>query len=120
MHRPRPVVTGVNVTLSVVDPNGDVFDIGTATSDSTGYYSFVYTPDVAGTYNVTATFAGTKDYYPSVAETAFAVAEAPEPTPTPEPTPAPMTDTYILGAAGGIIAAIAIITVVIAIMLRKR
>ena len=42
MQKPRPTdVTGVDVTLTVIDPNGNTYDIGTATSDSYGHYNLM-------------------------------------------------------------------------------
>ncbi len=67
---------GVPVQISVVDANGNSRTIGTATTDATGQYNLVWTPDIAGTYKVIATFAGTNAYYPSFATTAFTVMQA--------------------------------------------
>jgi outer membrane protein assembly factor BamB len=63
-------VKGVPVTISVVDANGNYRTIGTAISDASGTYSFAWSPDIAGTYTVTATFTGSASYYGSSAETA--------------------------------------------------
>jgi hypothetical protein len=120
INRPRPDVTGVDVTLTIVDADGVVQDTEVVTSDSTGYYSYMWEPSADGVFTVTADFAGTNGYYPSVAQTSFTVEAAPEPTPTPEPTPAPMTNTYILGATIAIIAVIFVITAVVAIFLRRK
>ncbi len=98
--------TGVDVTINVVDANGNYRTIGTATTDANGYYSLVWTPDIEGKYNVFATFAGTKGYWPSSQETSFNVQEAAA-TATPQPTQAPsMADQYFLPAVIGIIIAI--------------
>jgi hypothetical protein len=112
--------TGVTVTLSVIDSNDNCYDIGTATTDANGFFSYEWTPDIPGKFTVFATFAGTNGYWPSQAETAFTVMQAPEATPPPTATPAPMTDTYVLGSAIGIIIAIAVVGAVIVLMLRKR
>lgn len=108
---------GVDVSLDVVDANGNFRNIGTATSDASGFYSFEYMPDIPGKYAAIATFAGTESYYASYAEAAFVVDEAPEPTPGPTATPAPQTDTYIAGSTIAIIAAIAVVAFLI---LRKK
>ncbi len=42
--------TGVPLTVSVVDSNGNYRTIGTTTSDSLGSYSFSWVPDIAGKY----------------------------------------------------------------------
>ena len=117
-NRPRPDVTGVDVTLTAVGPDGSSQEIGVVTSDSTGYYSLVWAPPAVGSYTVTADFAGSAAYYASNAQTSFTVAAAPEP-PVIEPEPAPMTDTYILVSAAGIIVAIAVITGVIALLIKR-
>jgi len=113
-----PTATGVDVTVDVVDVNGNFRNIGTATSDATGYYNLAWTPDIYGQYTVIATFAGTEGYYASYAQTAFIVDPAPEPTAAPpDPTPPPPTETYI---AGSTIAIIAAIVVVAFLLLRKK
>ena len=117
-NRPRPDVTGVDVTLTAIGPDGSSQQIGVATSTSTGYYNFVFEPQAVGSYTVVADFAGSDAYYPSNAQTSFTVAAAPEP-PVVEPEPAPLTDTYILGATAGIIIAIAVIGAVVILFIRR-
>jgi hypothetical protein len=110
--------TGVEVTLNVLDANGNFREIGKATSDGTGYYSFHWTPDVPGKYNVYASFAGSESYWPSHAEAAFAVDPAPE---VKEPQVQPsMTDTYVWAGVGVIVIAIAIVGALLAMLLRRR
>ena len=114
----RPAATGVEVTLTVLDPNGNVYDIGTATADSTGMFKLFWTPPVPGEYTVIAQFPGSKAYYPSYAETSIGVTEAPADTTTePASPPASMTDTYVAGFGIAIIVAIVIVGV---LLLRKR
>jgi len=108
---------GVDVTLDVIDANGNFRNIGTATSDTSGFYSMEWMPDIPGKYTVIATFAGSEAYYASYAEAAFVVDQAPEPTAPPEATPAPMTDTYVVGTGIAVIAAIA---VAVLLILRKK
>ena len=111
---------GVDVTINVVDSNGNFRSIGTAKTDYTGAYSLVWTPDISGTYNVIASFAGTNGYWPSSATTAFNVMQE-HPTATPAPTAAPsMADQYFVPAIAGLFVFIAIIGVVIILVLRKR
>lgn len=121
MQKPKPTnATGVPVTLTVTDSNGNTRPIGTTTSDSSGSYSFQWTPDITGKYTVTATFAGSNAYYGSSAETAFAVDPA---APTPAPTQAPQqstVDQYFVPAVAGIIVAIAIGFAITILVLRKR
>ncbi len=72
------------------------------------------------TYTVFASFDGSKSYWPSHAETSFAVdAAAPTPTPLPVATQPP-TEMYFILSSIAIIAAIAIIGFVIILVLRKR
>ncbi len=121
MQQPKPTdATGVDVVLSVFDPNGNCYPVATTTSDVDGFYSAVFTPEVPGKYVVYATFAGSESYWPSSAVTAINVENAPEPTPMPTSTPAPMTDAYVLGLGGASIAAIIAIGIVLILMLRKR
>jgi hypothetical protein len=119
MQKPLPAnVTGVEVVISVVDPNNNYYEVGRATSDANGLFHCAFTPEVPGEYTVIATFAGSESYWQSHAETALFVEEATQPTPAPTPTPAPMTDTYILGSTIGII--IAIVIGFALLLLRKR
>lgn len=113
-------IMGVNVTITVIDPNGNTPVVGTATSDASGFYSCAFVPEVPGKYTVIVSFDGSGAYYGSSAETAINVESAPEPTPTPTASPAPMTDSYVLGLGGVAIAAIVAIGIVIILMLRKR
>jgi outer membrane protein assembly factor BamB len=120
-QQPRPTdAEGVEVIISVFDPNGNYYDVATATSDAEGYFGTTFTPVVPGTYTVIAQFAGSDSYYGSVAETFINVEEAPAETAPPTPTPAPMTDAYVLGLGAGSIVAIVAIGLVIILMLRKR
>ena len=117
---PRPMdCTGVEVTISVLDANGNFRDIGTAMSDTSGFYSFDWIPDIPGKYTVVVSFAGSKAYWPSFAETAFTVDEALQPPETPEEQP-DMTGTYMLYSTIGIIAAIVVVGAVIVLLQRKR
>lgn len=124
LHMQKPIPTnakGVEVSLDVIDANNNFRNIGTATSDASGVYSLVWKPDITGKYTVIATFAGSDSYGSSSARTNFYVEEAVSAV-TPEPTQAPasMADIYFLPMSIGIIAAIAIVGVVLALLLRKR
>jgi len=120
MQYPKPAdVFGVDVTISVLDPNGNSYSVASATSDTSGTFYAEFIPEVPGMYTVIATFEGSEAYYGSSAATHLKVDTAVV-TPPPTPTPAPMTDTYVLGL--GITSVIAIIAIglVLILMLRKR
>jgi hypothetical protein len=123
IYQQKPMPTnfaGVEVTLSVIDANGNYRAIGTATTDETGSYSLQWTPDITGKYTVTATFAGTNGYWPSFAKTSFAVDPAPA-TPAPtEPPPESMADQYFIPAIAGLFVFIAVVGIAIIAVLRKR
>jgi hypothetical protein len=113
-------VTGVPLTVSVIDANGNYRTIGTTTSDATGHYSFAWQPDIAGAYQVYVTFAGSKAYYGSSAVTTF-VADEPVATATPQPTQAPSAaDLYFLPAIIGVIVAILVVGAVLALLVTKK
>jgi hypothetical protein len=117
-QKPLPTnFTGVTVTLEVLDSNGNYRSIGSAATDASGSYSFVWTPDIPGKYTVVATFAGTNGYWLSYSETAFDIQEAPPATPTPTPLALPPTETYFAVSTIAIIIAIAIAVV---LLLRKK
>jgi len=121
MQKPRPAdVTGVQVTVEVLDANGNYRDIGTATTDASGAYSLMWTPDIPGKFTVVAKFAGSESYWSSSAAAAFGVDEAPEPTVAPTQAPSNAADMYLLPGIGIIVAAIAIVGVAILLMLRKK
>ena len=77
MQKPRPTnTTGVTVQLYAIDSNSNYRRIGETTSDENGCFSYPWTPDIAGTYTVFASFDGSESYWPSHAETAFNIDEA--------------------------------------------
>jgi outer membrane protein assembly factor BamB len=119
---PRPTnASGVEVTLDAIDPNNNFVHIGTATSDSSGTFGYMWEPEVPGKYTVIATFAGSGAYYASFAETTIGVEEAPEPTQAPTPTPMSVAEQYFIPATVGMIIAIVAVGAVLALlMLRKR
>jgi hypothetical protein len=108
---------GVEVTLDVLDPNGNFVHIDTVTSDASGMFKKAFVPEVPGEYTIIATFAGSKSYYGSHAETTINVDEAPLATP---PIEIPQPFDYTLTIVGtGIVLLIAIAIVGI-LILRKR
>ncbi len=112
--------TGVEVILSVIDSNGNYRQIGTTTTDTTGTYSYTWTPDISGDFTVYANFAGTNGYWPSYAEDHFTVMEASSPTPTSQPVDMTSTQNYILGIGAAIIVVVIVIGAVLALLVRKR
>jgi hypothetical protein len=114
-------ITGVPVTLSVIDANGNSRVIGTTTTNAAGSYGFTWTPDITGNYTVIATFAGTGSYYGSSAQTYF-YANAPEaavPTPTTVSMSATQDDIFA-GVAAIIVVMVVIGAVLALLLLRKR
>ena len=112
--------TGVSITIDVLDSNGNYRQIGSTTSDASGFYTFTWIPDIKGDYTVYATFAGSQSYYGSTAEASFYVSDSTTPAPTAiqQANFATTTDLmmYTLGAAIAIITAIAVAV----LLLRKR
>ena len=122
MDQPRPTdATGVPVTVSVVDPNGNYYVVGTATSDSNGAFKVVFTPEVPGVYTVMANFAGSASYYGSQATTAVYVDEA-HATATPQPTKEPTAaDLYFVPAIAGLfVLVIIVLALLVVLMMKKR
>ncbi len=118
---PKPTnATGVQVTLTAIDPNGNYQTIGIITSDVNGQFSYTYTPPVPGAYPIIATFSGSNSYYSSSAQTIMGFEEAAA-TSSPQPTQAPsMADLYFLPAIIGIIVAIVVVGVATVLALRKH
>jgi hypothetical protein len=111
---------GVPVTINIVDSNGNYRTIGTATSDATGRYKLIWTPDIEGDYSVYVSFAGTNAYWGSTASTVFNVDPAPA-TATPQPTQAPsMADLYFLPMSVALFVTMIVIGLLVIVVLRKR
>ena len=121
MEQPRPTnATGVEVVLSVIDPNNNAYEVGRTTGDANGMYQMTFVPDVSGEYTLIATFPGSTSYYSSSAQTAFVVDEAPQATSEPTPIPATLADTYFLPMTIAIIIAIVIVGALLALLLLKK
>jgi len=73
-------MVGVPVSLDVLDPNGNYYNIGVVTSDgysgTFGYSDWI--PEVAGQYTITATFMGDNSYGSSFATTYLTVDKDPD------------------------------------------
>jgi outer membrane protein assembly factor BamB len=121
MQQQRPTnLTGVNIELYALDSNNNYRTIGTTTTDTNGFYSLQYTPDITGKYTVYAIFSGTNSYYGSQATTAFAVDETAA-TASPQPTQTPTAaDLYFLPAIAGVIIAILAVGLLTILVLKKK
>jgi hypothetical protein len=118
LHPDAP--TGVPVSVDAIDPKGNYVHIGDTTSDVSGAYSFMWTPDQVGKYQVTATFAGSPSYGSSWAETAVGVTAAPAQITFPEiPTPTDYSGTLNVILAA-VVVAIILALVAIVLVLRKK
>ncbi len=118
--RPSTAV-GVDVTLNVVDANGNFREIGTTTTDTSGTYALNWKPDIPGKYTVLATFAGTGAFYGSYDQTAIVVDEAPvTPSPTPIADTTTAADLYLLPGIAAIIIAIAVVGAILALLVIKK
>jgi hypothetical protein len=120
--RPMPEdAKGVEVSLITIDPNGNQIDIGTTTSDNAGNYALSFIPEVPGTYQIIASFAGSKSYGPSFGTTYLLVEDETPTTPAPSAQPESIADMYFVPATAGIIIAIVIVGAILALLLlRKR
>jgi outer membrane protein assembly factor BamB len=121
MQMPKPTnATGVPVTLSVIDPNGNYFVIGTTTTDINGQYSYVYTPDVPGTYAITASFCGTNSYFSSYGQTMVAFDEPAAATAEPTAAPQSAADMYFIPAIAGLFILVIIVLVLLVFLMMKK
>jgi hypothetical protein len=123
MQLPMPTnTTGVQVTLTAIDPNHNFITLGTTTTGTSGNYGFSWTPpSVPGTYQITATFSGTNSYYSS-SDTTYVNVQA---SATPAPTAAPVTGLatmsgLTIGIAAAVIAIIIAIAIAVLLLLRKK
>ncbi len=112
--------SGIPLTVSVLDANGNYRVVGTTTSDLTGAYSFSWKPDIAGKYTVYVTFAGSEAYYGSVAQSAFFVENEVAATAAPTPAPASTADTYFIPAVAGLFVLIIIVLALLVVMMIKK
>ena len=120
-EQPMPSdVTGVPITLAVVDSNGNYREIGSTTSTASGTFGFTWTPDISGDYTLYASFAGSDSYWPASAQTSLYSGDAPTPAPSAvvaQPVDSTMT---IVGVGVAIIIVVVIIGALIMMMLRKK
>ena len=121
-QQPKPThALGVLVTISVVDSNHNERVIGTTTSDDSGSFGFTWTPDIAGDYQIKATFAGSESYYPASATTYAYASDVATTAPTAVPQQGLATSSELLTyLAAGVIAIIIAIAIVGLLILRKH
>jgi outer membrane protein assembly factor BamB len=121
-QQPEPTnATGVPVTLTDIDPNGNAYTIGTTTSNIAGQYSYTFTPTIPGTYTIIATFGGSNSYYSSTAQTTMLFNQPTPVTPTAAPvTGLATTSDLTIGIAAAVIAIIIAIAIVGLLILRKK
>ena len=115
-------ITGVPITISVLDSNNNYRDIGTTNSDASGTYAFTWTPDIPGAFTVYASFAGSNSYYASSATTHF-YASLPAATSAPTATTImdlATTNDLMLGIVAIIVVVIIIGVAIVAVMIRKK
>ena len=121
MQMPKPTdATGVPVTLSYVDPNNNYFVLGTTTTDVNGQYSYTFTPDVPGTYTITASFEGSNSYYSSSAQTTVGFDMPSGATVAPTEQPQSAADLYFVPVSIGLFIVIIVVGLLLALMMRKR
>ena len=122
MQQPMPSnITGVPVSIYVLDANHNYRQIGTATTNALGDYSFTWTPDISGSFTVYATFAGTDAYYGSTASAAFyASATVPSAAPTPTAAAGLASNTTVEYGIVAIIIVIIVIGVVLALLVTRK
>ena len=129
LHQQRPIdgfyhnvtVTGVPVSIDVIDPNNNYFHLNTVTSDEKGNFAYSWNPTISGQYKITATFAGDESYGTSSATTYAAVTDSATNAPTQQPVSIDaMTNTLTDIIIAGVIAIIIAIAIVGVLILRKR
>jgi hypothetical protein len=113
---------GVPVTLTAIEENGNVIDIGTTTSN--GYYGnfgYTWTPPNEGQYTIMASFAGDDSYGSSAAACTVSVGPAPA-TPAPTASPPIQTDytPQLTGILAAVVVAIIVSVIALAVVLRKH
>jgi outer membrane protein assembly factor BamB len=115
-----PTPNGVPVILMAIDPNGNLVNIGTTTSNSDGHYSYQWTPNMQGKYTIYASFTGSNSYYASHDSTGLAVEAAQSTTSSSSAQAAPDYTMTIIGMGIAIIIVVAIATILMTITFRKR
>jgi outer membrane protein assembly factor BamB len=105
---PKP--KGVPVSLYAIDANGAQVHIGDVTTDWTGTFKTLWTPENPGVYTIIAVFAGSESYWPSYGATAIGVTEAPVQPEVPQ-APAYNTIDLVIIAAVAVVAVLVVYTI---------
>jgi hypothetical protein len=115
-------LTGVPVTLTAIDENNNVIDIGTTITNAYyGTFSYTWTPPNEGKYTLMASFAGDDSYGSSTAAKAINVAPAPSVTPTTTQTTQELVvPDYTMTIIAGVIAILIAIAIVGIVLFRKK
>jgi hypothetical protein len=111
---------GVEVVVSVLDPNGNYYEVGRTTSDVNGFYSMAFAPEVPGEYTVFAAFAGSKSYYGSQGVTAMNVEETSAATAQPIALKESVADTYFLPVSISLFVVIMVVLSLLVLLLLKK
>lgn len=122
MQQPKPTdATGVPVTVTAVDPNGNSQTIGTVTSDASGNFAIQWTPPVPGVYAISAKFDGSGAYFASEGQTRILVSTtsaSPSQPPQPQHPESGFTDAALYVAVALVV--IVVVVVAAAVILRRR
>ena len=111
-------IDGVPVKLMAIDPNGNTVDIGEVTTNGYyGTYSFDWTPDKEGPYQIIASFDGDDSYGSSTASTSIVVG-APAPTTSNLQQEVTVPDYTMTIIAMGI--AVIVVVAIIGVLLYKK
>ena len=124
MQKPAPTnATGVDVTLTAIDPNHNIINLGTTTTDTNGNFGFIWTtPPVEGAYKIIATFSGTNSYWGSSDTTYMNIAYSPIATATTTATKTTsIADQYFIPAIAGLfVLVIIVLALLVVLMMKKR
>ncbi|MDR0318643.1 MAG: hypothetical protein LBI09_01245, partial [Nitrososphaerota archaeon] len=100
---------GVPISIDAVDPNGNYVTLGTTVSDASGRFSFSFTPEMEGQYDIYAIFDGSDAYYKSNAQTEIIVM----------PTTASSTNYALYAFIVGIVLVIVVVFAVLLLLKKK-
>jgi hypothetical protein len=115
-----PTPEGVPITLTAVDPNGNIITVGTTTTDSEGNYAINFVPESTGMYTIKATFDGTNAYYESHSEAHLSVITGSEATSTTSPINYETNNDTMMTVTVGMGIAIIIAIAIGVLILRKK